>query len=244
MKKRCIALILTVLMFIGGVPAFAESCPLPEPNTDVEIKFPGIEWYTDYIDTLVEAEKKGINVYDKYTCFFEDYEKRTPHWPVLFDEGHWGSEKGCGGFILFSRDRQVPDLAGYKVYCLDLYLMYDQNVGRAADFKQPGAVQFYLGQYLFWNKDLNIQVAYEELLLKLKNIYGDNPETGYSEDHECDYAIWVNKEGALVGLSKNEYFMYLTYMAPGAEERLCQLEEKIEADVIAAVKDFESRNQL
>ena len=80
--------------------------------------------------------------------------------------------------------------------------------------------------------------CYNDLVTKLKSLYGENPFTDvYGQVSPTTYTVWVNNEGALVGVSYNEYVVNLVYMAPGAEERLCEVEEIVKAQEIESAKD-------
>ena len=231
--KKYLALIL-VFVFIGTM-AYAEPCPLPcSANTDAEILFKGFEWYTDYPTVKATAIAKGMSDSWYFDWFSEDT-CTTPHWKTLVNSigSFAGSETGCGGSLQYYTD--VPDVAGYKVDSLDLYFMWKLN-GYKANYKDPNATQFYMAKY---ELDVDDTVAcYRDLVEKLKTIYGNKP---YSDSYgwldPTEYTLWVNGEEALVGVSYDSYKVYLVYMAPGAEQKLVEVENYKRKQQIERAKD-------
>ena len=237
--KKLVALILAMALFSVGSVSLASSCPLPEGNTTSEIKFSGFEWYTDYTTTLQTATDKGfVNLYDWSRDNFKSDSWVTPHWNIILNSipSFAGSEKGCGGYLLYTAN--LPNVAGYKIDELSLYLMWDPLIGAVPDFKAQNAVQFYMAKYSFDVADK--KGAYEDLVNKLKKLYGDQPYVDtYGWNNGTNYTVWVNDEHALIGISYDEYDVELVYMAPGAEEKLVQVEKRImEQEIENAANDY------
>ena len=215
--------------------AHAQSCPLPcEPNTEAEIKFQGFEWYTDYPTTLKAATERGLS--EKwYNNFFYDDFCTTPHWQIVYTSlsSFAGSETKCGGSVSYYTD--IPNVAGYRVSDLELYFMWNEETGYTTDYKNPGATKFYMAKYEFDVEDF--LSCYDDLMEKLKTIYGNNPYSDtYGWIDPSPYALWVNKESALVGIGHDSHDTYLVYMAPGAEEKLVNIEELIKKQEIDNAK--------
>ena len=234
--KKLLTLIFTLLLTVAS-SASAAPCPLPPANTDAEINFSDFEWYTDYATTLETAAAKGIDgKFDWVQDQFDDESCLTPHWPTIYNSinSFAGSEVRCGGYLHFIYD--IPDVAGYRIDSLSLYMMWNPDKGYTWNYKRDGATQFYMAKY-----DLDVadkESSYNDLVIKLKSLYGDNPFTDvYGSVSPTTYTVWVNNEGALVGVSFNEYVVNLVYMAPGAEEQLCKVEEIVKAQEIENAKD-------
>ena len=235
--KKIIACILLVVLLAQFSIAYADSCPLPKKNTDKEILFSGFEWYTDYKNTLAAASKKGfVNNYDWSRDNFDADKCVTPHWHTVYNSinSFAGSEAGCGGYLAYYSD--VPNVAGYKIDEVKLYFMWNPEGTQFSDYKASEAVRFYMAKYEFDVTDK--RACYDDLLKKLKGLYGENPETStYGWVDPTTYTVWVNGDNALMALSVNEYVVTLVYLAPGAEEMLCQTESVVRKNEIAQVKD-------
>lgn len=229
--KKVISLSLALLLLFPATFAFAAECPLPEANTNKEINFSGFEWYSDYSETLAAATAKGIiNVRD----YFDEDSYLTPHWTSFYwgkyGRDDAGSEKNCGGYI--SSSSGIPNVAGYKVNNLYLYMMWNPTDGKVNDYKATGAAQFYMAEYSFEVTDK--EACYNDLISKLKGLYGENPiEQVAGNSSKTYYTTWVNNEGAMICLAYNENYVKLEYMAPGAEEKLCEVEECVRQQEIA-----------
>ncbi len=233
--KKTISLILVFCALMSlGINAFAESCPLPNKNTDAEIKFNDFEWYADYNTTRNSATAAGyVGQYDWSIDSFEVDSCVTPHWATVYNSvnSFAGSETGCGGSTHFFSD--LPNVAGYRLSDVELYYMWNPATGRVADYKAKDAVQFYMAKYSFDVTDK--EAAYKDLCSKLKGIYGDNPqEDTYGWISPTTYTVWVNGDGACIALGYDEFSIDLVYMAPGAEEKLCKVEEIVKAGEISA----------
>lgn len=233
MKKL---LVLILILLFTTASAFAAPVPLPPANTDAEINFSGFEWYTDYSATIETAMAKGIDgKFDWVRDHFDDESCQTPHWATIYNSinSAAGSEVRCGGYLNFIYD--IPDVAGYKIDSLSLYMMWNPETGYTTDYQATDAVQFYMAKY-----DLDVtdkESCYNDLVDKLKSLYGNNPYTDvYGSIDPTAYSVWVNDSGSLVGVSYNEYVVHLVYMAPGAEEKLCQVEKIVEAQEIESAK--------
>lgn len=233
MRRLLLCLLCIIVLSSISIKALAESCPLPDVNTDAEIFFNGFEWYTDYNTTLKTAESKGYsNDWDWSRDSFEEDSCVTPHWHTVYNSinGFAGSETGCGGSMSFYSD--LPTVAGYRLDEVHLYFMWNPDVGRVSDYKNKDAVQFYMGKYEFDVGDK--EAAYKDLCSKLSGLYGENPYEGRYGISPTYYRVWVNEDGACVALSYDEYGVTLVYMAPGAEEKLCKVEELVKANEIAS----------
>ena len=213
MKIKCIVILIASIVF-SSVPVMAKECPLPEPNTDVEINFDGFEWYCDYPTALSMAEEKGF----KYSVEgFRPGLSSAAHWTYIQDPGFYYSdcEKDCGGYL---RCSNMPQVAGYDIDHTMLYFLLNNSEGYGLeDYAEDGALQFYMGVYHFDVSDQ--ESCYNDLAEKLKGIYGENPSV------EESYMYWLNNDGAMVGLvDGGSYGVSLMYMAPGAEDKLCEVE--------------------
>lgn len=219
--KKCLAFILVCVLMC--VTAYAEPCPLPCPaNTHADIKFQSYEWYADYPTTLATAKSRGLSD-EWFMDWFYDDMCTTPHWRILLNsiKTFAGSETRCGGNISFSSD--IPNVAGYRVKDLELYFMWNEETGYTKDYKKPGAVQFYMAM-LELDIDDN-DACYNDLVTKLMSLYGSKPYSDtYGWVDPTRYTVWVNDEGAMVGVSCDAYTTTLVYMAPGAEEKLVNIE--------------------
>ena len=227
MRKTIITFILIVLLVVNSSLALADSKPMPAVNTDVEIKFSGFEWYTDYGTTLSTATSKGIiNHYGWSRDNFDAGKLLTPHWSTLMNSLNWAanSEENCGGYLFYTSD--LPKVAGYNIDELKLYFMWNPDVGPVSNYKADSAVQFYMARYEF---DVMDKVAcYADLTKKLKSIYGDNPYKGSYSLFSDPYLCWVNSEHAMVGLCCPNYGnITLVYCAPGSEELLVKVEKLV-----------------
>lgn len=222
LRKRLTALALViVLLCLQGI-ALASKCPYPVINSTADISFSGFEWYTDYKTTLNTASKKGfINKYDWSRDNFDLDKYVTPHWQTILNSinSNAGSEEGCGGYLNYTSD--LPKVAGYKVSNLKLYFYWNPLKGPTTNFAATNACYFYMAKYEFDVSDN--QTAYADLVSKLKKIYGDDP---YVDEYGCgtNYTLWVNSDEASVGISVDEYSLCLEYCAPGAEDRLAEIE--------------------
>ena len=214
--KRILALTI-LLMLALTTCAFASPKPLPPANTDADIQFSGFEWYSDYNTTIDKIRDMGID-----TSFFVEIlaesTRETPHWSGLFDSGFSDSQPRCGVVMSFIID--VPDVAGYKVSSLTTYLMWNPDNGFTENYKEDGKLQFYMAKYDFDVTDT--QSCYDDLVKKLKSIYGNNP---YSDEYySTHYTCWINNDKAMVGVSDSGTFVRLFYMAPNAEDKLSEIE--------------------
>jgi len=235
--NKLLALVLSLLLVVAVTTAYAAPCPLPPANTDAEINFSGFEWYTDYATTIETATAKGIDgKFDWVRDQFNDESCLTPHWPTIYNSinSFAGSEVRCGGYLHFIYD--IPDVAGYKIDSLSMYMMWNPDRGYTWNYQREGSTQFYMAKYELDVTDK--ENCYNDLVTKLKSLYGENPFTDvYGQVSPTTYTVWINNEGALVGVSYNEYVVNLVYMAPGAEERLCEVEEIVKAQEIESAKD-------
>ncbi|MBR0367030.1 MAG: hypothetical protein IJH86_01390 [Clostridia bacterium] len=235
--KRIVITLLAFVLFVFTTSAIASSCPLPNVNTDAEIIFSGFEWYADYSTTLQTATEKGItNQFDWSRDNFKDDGCLTPHWYTIYNSinSFAGSEERCGGYLNYISD--IPNVAGYKIDSLKLYMMWNPDNGIVADYTQPDAVQFYMAKYEF---DVsNTEDCYNDLVSKLKTLYGENPITDvYGPISPTTYTCWVNADKALIGVSYDKYGVNLVYMAPGAEERLLAVEDKVRQQEIEGAQN-------
>lgn len=125
----------------------------------------------------------------------------------------------------------VPNVAGYRIDSLELYFMWNEEAGYTTEYKESGATQFYMAKYEFDVEDY--ESCYNDLVGKLKSIYGENSysdSTGWTDS--SFYTLWVNQDGALVGVGHDSSDTYLVYMAPGAEDKLVAVEELIKKQEI------------
>lgn len=235
MKKLITSIVTLLIMFSILYVALASPCPLPPSNTDAEINFSGFEWYTDYPTTLKAAKERGLSDTWFNDFFYDDY-CTTPHWQIVYTSlsSFAGSETRCGGSVNYYTD--IPNVAGYRVDGLELYFMWNEETGYTTEYKKPGAAQFYMAKYEFDVKDY--LSCYDDLVEKLKSIYGNNPYSDtYGLIDPSPYTLWINQDGALVGVGHNSYATYLVYMAPGAEDKLVAIEEKVKAQEIENASD-------
>lgn len=237
-RKMVLILLAIATLGLQGI-ALADSCPLPEPNTDAEIKFSGFNWYTDYKNTIYFADAKGIkNEWDWSRDNFDEDGCLTPHWYTIYTSinSYAGSEQRCGGYLSFSSSNVPSKVAGYKVDNLKLYLMWNAEKGVPTDYKERDATEFYMARYELDVTDK--EAAYNDLVKKLKKLYGDNPyQDTYGSFSPVEYSVWVNQENALVAVSYGEYDVTLVYMAPGAEEKLVKVEEMVKKHEIDSAAD-------
>lgn len=235
--KRIISLVLVFVsasLLLQGM-AIAEKCPLPAVNSTAEITFSGFEWYTDYPTTLKAATQKGfVNKYDWSRDNFDLDRYVTPHWKTILNSinSNAGSEEGCGGYLNYTSD--LPKVAGYKIDGLKLYFYWNPKKGPTTNFSAKDACYFYMAVYSFDVTDN--QAAYADLVTKLKKIYGNDPYVGES-GCGTDYTVWVNADQAAVGISVDEYDVELVYYAPGAEDRLAEVEALVKKKEIDDAAD-------
>lgn len=213
--------LLVVLLLLVTSTAYAKPCPLPEVNTDKEIKFNGLDWYTDYNETVKNLEGKGFK--NEVAWARDEVPTMAAHWHSPFSSVYY-SEKNTGcRFSFFSiGSNKLPKTAGYDLHSLEVYLMWNPERGFTEDYKADNALQFYYAGYCFDVTDK--EYAYNDLAGKLKSVYGDNPYVGTSLGKE--YLVWVNTEQAAIVLARNSIYVELIYMAPHAEENLVAVEEK------------------
>ncbi len=222
MKKALWIIVIVALTL--STAAFASPCKLPYSNTDAEIFFSGFEWYSDYDKVKGIAAEKGID----NTWSLDSFERdmcTTPHWKTLLTDLHSfaESETNCGGYITYTSSCNVPKVGGYNVDTLKMFFMWNPSAGYTDNYKKNGAVQFYMAKYELSVSDT--KACYEDLVSKLKTKYGNLPISGIDDSYSPTYyTVWVNQEGALVGVSYDEYNTQLVYMAPGAEDKLNEVE--------------------
>lgn len=222
LRKKIIALVLIISILCLQSMALAERCPLPAVNSTAEIVFSDFEWYADYPTTLKTATDKGfVNKYDWSRDSFDLDSYVTPHWQTILNSinSNAGSEEGCGGYLSYSSD--LPKVAGYKLNGLKLYFYWNPSKGPTTDFSAKDACFFYMAKYEFDVSDN--AAAYADLVKKLKKLYGDNPA---EDEYGCgvNYTLWVNADQAAVGIAYNEYSLSMMYYAPGAEDKLAEVE--------------------
>ena len=215
--KRVVAMLAVVVIVVGMVSVgYAKPCPLPQVNTDKEIKFRGLDWYTDYEETL-----KNLKVQDLLPGR-KDFPDMGPHWESAYGSIYC-SEYDTGGRILLHDSKyELPNVAGHRLLSMKIYFMYNPQKGFSESYKEKNAIQFYYAEYDFTTDDNKF--AYQDIAKKLKEIYGENPYVG--DFYGDEYLVWVNKELAAVILSYDSISITLAYMAPGAEDNLLIVEEK------------------
>lgn len=219
MIKRILAALLTLVFMLSGFAAYAKEVPLPEANTDAEVLLPGFDWYCDYEALIKAAEANGLPTDPgSRVNMVGSGASISPHWDIYRNDSAYlsASEKDCGGSILFNNIDF--ELFGHSAdQCMmHIYVEPGFEIDR---YRESGAARLYLAE--FWIHAGDSSEVYDDLLNKLKALYGENPmvdETG---------ACWINEEGAMVGLtekivvgSPSYNHVRLTMMAPGAEERL------------------------
>ena len=235
LRKKLTALVLAIMLLCLQGMAFAERCPLPAVNSTATITFNDFEWYTDYKTTLNAATKKGfVNKYDWSRDNFDLDKYVTPHWQCILNSinSSAGSEEGCGGYLSYSSD--LPKVAGYKVSNLKLYFYWNPDKGPTTNFSAKDACFFYMAKYEFDVSD-NAS-AYADLVKRLKKIYGDDPA---EDEYGCgkNYTLWVNSDQAAVGVAYDEYSLNLMYYAPGAEDKLAEIEATLKKKEIDDAAD-------
>lgn len=219
--KRFLAMLLLVIMIWISSVGYAKECPLPPVNTDAEIQFSGFEWYSDYNGTMNALKKKGIDPKLGVETFGNDsLPFYAAHWEALYNLLP-DSDKGTGGIMTYAY--KIPKVAGYEPSELTLYCMYNPKAGYVDDYESAGAIQFYMAVYEIRPNDP--EACYKDLVAKLKKLYGDEPYKGkFGFTYPIEYYCWVNNELGMVGVSDGSS-VRLMYMAPGAEEKLLQVEE-------------------
>ena len=225
LRIKLAAFILAIVLLCLHGMALAERCDLPAVNTTAEITFSGFEWYTDYPTTLKTATDKGfVNKYDRSRDNFDPDRYVTPHWKTILSmiNSSAGSEKGCGGFLNYTSD--LPKVGGYNVSSLKLYFYWNPDQGPTEDFSAEDACRFYMAAYRFDVTDN--QAVYADLVTKLKSLYGSNPYAG-DDGFGTDYTVWVNTDQAAVGISVDKRSLDLMYYAPGAEDKLAEIESLV-----------------
>ena len=117
----------------------------------------------------------------------------------------------------------MPQVAGYDIDHTMLCFMLNNADGYGLDdYEKEGAIKFYMGIYNFNVSDQDY--CYNDLVEKLKGIYGNSPNSG-GDLGRYKYMYWLNGDGAMVGLvDGGVYGVSLMYMAPGAEDQLCEVE--------------------
>lgn len=235
LKKKLTAFVLVIAILCLQSIVLADKCPLPAVNSTAEIKFSDFEWYTDYPTTLKAATNKGfVNKYDWSRDNFELDSYVTPHWKTILNSinSNAGSEEGCGGYLNYISN--VPKVAGYKVNSLQLYFYWNPDKGPTKNFSAKDACYFYMAKYEFNVTDN--QSAYADLVTKLKKLYGNTP---YEGEDGCgtNYTVWVNDDQAAVGISVDEYSLELVYYAPGAEDKLAEIESIVKKKEIEDASD-------
>ena len=225
MKKVVTAFMIVIsigLLFVSS--SLSEPQSLPAPNTNAEILFNDFDWYADYPTTKAHAESLGW--YSGWDFFYDDL-CVTPHWTYLESKVNNGSELKCGGS--FPSVNNLPQVAGYPLKDINYYFMWDINSGMYENYvdkayRTNGSTQLYMAVYSFDVADYD--ACYQDLVKKLKKKYGDNPYQSESNISN-PYTYWVNHEGAMVGVSIYGKNVMVVYSAPGAEEKLCAVEEAV-----------------
>lgn len=191
---------------------------IPEPNTDKEINFLGLEWYTDFPTTIKALENAGLKNYEVKTSSGKP-ESEMPFWNFMepLDRDRLTGEN-CGIRVQF---KKVSNVADHKVSYADIYMMLDQ--GTIDTYKRKDAVKFYMAVYYFDTKD--DEACYFDLFQKLQKIYGSSISYG---SFDGPYAYWVNYENAVIRLQRyNGSHTYLAYMAPNSTQELEDVDKRM-----------------
>ena len=222
MKKLVTICILIITMFILFTDAQADSFPLPEPNTDVEITFSDFSWYMDYPAIRREIKERGFTY---GATNFSPESSYSPHWTVV-STTIFNAEKRCGGNLGFYTS--LPKVAGYNVESINFYFLWNIDSDLYENYtdgryKENDSALFYIGVYKIDAVDRN--AAFKDLVAKMKKLYGDSPyERDIGNNYSCAY--WVNTQNAVVGIM-NGISLEITYMAPGGEERLAAVADAV-----------------
>ena len=219
MKKLFVLVV--ALLFLFAVSACASPCPLPDAITDADINFSSFDWYSDYPTVIELADKMN---WGKYSDWFSRGGCTTPHWTIFKEAANCfaGSESNCGGNLLYYK---IPKVAGYDDVTAHLYFIFQPGVGNYDNYNTSGAMRFYLGEYEFSPADLD--ACYEDLVLKLADIYGDTAYIGEDKSISYVYTYWVNNNDSVVGICKKSTGVVISYSAPHSEENLEQIEQWI-----------------
>ncbi|MBR6220594.1 MAG: hypothetical protein IKQ80_08520 [Clostridia bacterium] len=229
--KQLISIII-VLMWPFLTCALASPCPLPQANTDVEIAFPGFDWYSDYNTVVNAAKERGFDLQWQDDYFIEGLDS-TPHWNIVYSslEMFANSQMNCGGEIYFY---SVPDVAGYSVSQVTLYMMWNPDNICPSDYKTDNAAQLYMAVYIMDVTDT--EACYNDLVSKLESIYGETSDKDIVEKTWGNkFSYWVNEDGGFLGIN-NALGVHIIYMAPGAEDKLVAVEEKVKEKEIENAK--------
>lgn len=250
--KRFIVLLCVLCLLFSFMPfAFADYCPLPETNSEATITFNGLPWYTDYYKTLENVAalgykcKPGGGFPMEDLCFSTEY-IRFPHWINFVAPNYAGGGMyGTGAKFDFSPDTSIepfPTVAGHDISHLELYFLWNPDIGPVEEAKAEEAIQFYAACYSFAAVNYDeFPGIFEDLYTKLCGLYGAQPDKPFNDKygrHATDYAVWVDKDQASVILINDTHYVQLVYMAPECEEKLCIVEDLI----ASSVKDSDPAN--
>ena len=217
--RRLLSVLLVCILLLPSSVAFAKEVPLPDPNTEAEITIKGFAWYADYVDTYKALKKTALFFFTSTS--FNEYTSYPPHWSIITNPNYLqDSVAGAGGMLWAANGKKI---CGYTTSGLGLYFILDAENFSLSEYEKEGAVQLYLCEYQITAPDIDKGKCFDEISEKMKNDYGDNPEVGE------DFMYWVNPEGAVAGIRRDDRGVHVTFMAPGAEEKLCEAERIIAA---------------
>ena len=232
MKRVFIVMLVAYLLSIS-FSAHAKTYPnIPKPNTDQKIEFADFVWYSDYSETINSAINKGLPELGANENF-KGGADNAAHWTRFYDSLFSNSNSHCGGYLHYKDIGEFPKIAGHSVYSISLFFMWDPEAASIPmNYKEKGASRFYMGIYSFYGDS---QLIYDDFVKKLKTIYGKSPYQGH--ERLSWYCYWVNNENAVVGVCKNQSFVYLMYMAPNGEENLYKVEEMVTGEKPERIED-------
>lgn len=236
MEKKIIALLLgLVLTSQAGYPVFAEETSSENSATtqaetqaqDSGIMFRDIPWYTTREDMEKIFAENEIAESDNFTEDNNAYRLSVINFENVYDSGDYVEGGG------YSTRYHGMTVAGYTPSEVDVSYMYPVNNDGSLT-KDNNLAQFYFARYVFDTNDYTgLQAVHDDLLGKLKTIYGDAPTL--SEEKYWTTETWADENDNTIQLliSDDADYVCLAYIAGDADTRLDAVQTALDNEALA-----------
>lgn len=243
MKLRIVMCIIagTMLFSTSAMGAGTDQALTEKPATNPKpIMFRNIPWYSTLADAETSFSMEGSVGRDGT---WKDYARRlsgTEYTNVISGEDYVEN----GGMERYYDNMSV---AGYNPSHVGACYIYTISSDGVID-RTPQNAQFYLGWYEFDSNDYtDSHGVYTDLSEKLSSIYGEG-----IVDDDSDYfdtLVWKDVDGNRVRLLEGAVnedaigYVTLSYYAAGADTRLDQMQDAVNAEAAASEESERNKNK-
>ncbi len=242
MKKKLVAVMLGIIMATqAGMPVLAEETEAGETTAETETEdsgftFRNIPWYSTKADTEKIFSENGIAESENFTEDNNAYRLSVIHFENVYN----GSDYVEGGG--YSTRYHGMTVAGYTPSDVNVSYIYPVNDDGSLT-KDNSLAQFYFARYVFDSNDYTgLQAIHDDLLGKLKSIYGDTPALSAEEYWSTE--TWTDENSNTIQLliSDDADYVCLAYIAGDADARLDAVQTALDNEALAQEESDRAAN--